>query len=411
MWNVKNNYLLLYLSLIFIFATFWLYIKHSVGNDWGISEWIINYQGGFTRRGLPGEISYQISKFFDFNLRFIIFLTQTIFYSIYLVLIYNFFKRVKFNIVFLLAIYTPIFLFFHVAELESLARKEIFLFIGFIWFYNISSKEKSIFYPTLWIIFILPLICVLYEQTVFYFTFFAAVIIIKLRNDSLVKLSLKIITIFIPAITASWFSAFTLISPEGFEIMKLSLEENFGESCYGSCGLMNSKREALVHFNATINKLTEKENSIFIYLFRYFLIFLVGFAPLLILIKNSFLKIKILNFKGIIYPFLLLNIMIPIHWLMFIDWGRAVNITYVSSILFYFYLFKNEYIKLNEKHLKKQIELILKKKFIKNKRYIVIFIFAIYSFGWSPPTLLSADVNSFPGYRLPYKTAKYLFSK
>ena len=128
MWGVKNNYLLLYLSLIFIFATFWLYIKHSVGNDWGISEWIINYQGGFTRRGLPGEISYQISKFFNFNLRFIIFLTQTIFYSIYLFLIYNFFKKVKFNIVFLLAIYTPIFLFFHVAELESLARKEIFLF-------------------------------------------------------------------------------------------------------------------------------------------------------------------------------------------------------------------------------------------------------------------------------------------
>ena len=411
MWNVRNNYLPLYLTVIFVFATFWLYIKHNVGNDWGISEWIINYQGGFTRRGLPGEISYQISKIFDFKLRFIIFLIQTIFYSIYLVLIYNFFKKIKFNIVFLLAVYTPIFLFFHVAELESLARKEIFLFIGYIWFYNISSKEKSIFYPLLWIIFILPLICIFYEQTVFYFTFFAAVIIIKLKNDNIVNLSLKIIIIFIPAFCVSWFSAFTLISPEGFEVMKGSLEENFGESCYGSCSLMSSKREALVHFNATIDKLTERENSLFIYLFRYFLIFLVGFAPLLILIKNSYLKIKILNFKGIIYPFLLLNIMIPIHWLLFIDWGRAVNITYVSSVLFYFYLFKNEHIKLNEQYLKKQIDLILKNKFIENKRYIAIFIFAIYSFGWSPPTLLSADVNSFPGYRLPYKTAKYLFSK
>ena len=59
--------------------------------------------------------------------------------------------------------------------------------------------------------------------------------------------------------------------------MKSSLMNNFGEACYMSCGLMDTKREAIVHIKATISKLTEKEFSIFTYLFRYFLIMLIGF--------------------------------------------------------------------------------------------------------------------------------------
>src|SRR6266446_6911984 len=31
-------------------------------NTWQISEWLINYQGGFVRRGLPGEIILALSK-------------------------------------------------------------------------------------------------------------------------------------------------------------------------------------------------------------------------------------------------------------------------------------------------------------------------------------------------------------
>ena len=46
-----QNYLKIYLILIVIFSTIWLYIKHQVGNDSTISEWIINYQAG-----LPEEV-------------------------------------------------------------------------------------------------------------------------------------------------------------------------------------------------------------------------------------------------------------------------------------------------------------------------------------------------------------------
>jgi len=407
-----NFYFFIFIHSILLFAVFHLYKKHLVGNDSSISEWIINYQGGFTRRGLPGEIAFHLAKTFDLKLRFVIFLFQSFFYSLYLLLIYYFFRNVRINTIILFAIFTPIFLIYHIAELEVLERKEIFLFIGYIWFYNISKKKNDVRKSILWVFFILPIVSVLYEPSIFYYSFFAATIIIKMRNDKITKIILTIILIFIPSLVVSWFSAFALITAEGFEIMKNSLSENFGETCYMSCQLMSSKKETLVHLNTTINKLTEAENSLFIYLFRYFMIMLVGCGPLLILIKNSTFNISLFNFKRPALPFLILNIIVPIHWLMFVDWGRAVNITYVSSLLFFFYLYKNDLIKINFKNIQKKLDplinFVLEKTFFKSKKFFVTFVFVIYAFGWSPPTLLSADVNSIPGYRIPYKTIKYL---
>ena len=132
--NIKkfNYYFLIYLSLLFFFGIFWLYTKHLVGNDSTISEWLINYQGGFTKRGLIGEICFRIAKYFDLSLRFVIFLFQSLIYSIFLVLIYRFFKNTSANLIIIFSIFTPIFLLYPIAEVEVLARKETFVFIAFL---------------------------------------------------------------------------------------------------------------------------------------------------------------------------------------------------------------------------------------------------------------------------------------
>ena len=93
--NTYKKYFKIYLVTILTFAIIWLYLKHSVGNDSTISEWIINYQGGFTRRGLPGEIAFHIAKFFNVKLRLVILFMQIFFYLLYLCLIYQFLKRIK----------------------------------------------------------------------------------------------------------------------------------------------------------------------------------------------------------------------------------------------------------------------------------------------------------------------------
>ena len=63
--NIKIiNKILLFSCFIIFYAIFNLYFKQNAGNDTSISEWLINYNGGFTRRGLGGEINIFISNIF-----------------------------------------------------------------------------------------------------------------------------------------------------------------------------------------------------------------------------------------------------------------------------------------------------------------------------------------------------------
>ena len=107
-----------------------------------------------------------------------------------------------------------------------------------------------------------------------------------MKNENLSKIFIVTFIIFIPSIIVSYYSAFHIISKDGFEIMKSSLMNNFGEACYMSCGLMDTKREAIVHIKATISKLTEKEFSVYAYLFRYFLISTIIFIPSIYILNN-----------------------------------------------------------------------------------------------------------------------------
>ena len=75
-----KNYLLIYLVLLFSMSVCFLYLKHDVGNDSTISEWLINYSGGFTKRGIIGQISIYIARIFDSELRDIILYFQKLNY-------------------------------------------------------------------------------------------------------------------------------------------------------------------------------------------------------------------------------------------------------------------------------------------------------------------------------------------
>ena len=55
--KIQINKFLIFILFNIFYVIFYLYFKHEVGNDTSISEWLINYQGGFTRRGLGGEIN------------------------------------------------------------------------------------------------------------------------------------------------------------------------------------------------------------------------------------------------------------------------------------------------------------------------------------------------------------------
>lgn len=66
----------------------WL-LSSSWRSVYGITDWMINYQAGFVRRGLPGEILFKIGKHTNVNIGWIVLLLCLALYFTYMVLMYR----------------------------------------------------------------------------------------------------------------------------------------------------------------------------------------------------------------------------------------------------------------------------------------------------------------------------------
>jgi len=404
--NIKkfNNIFLFFVSFISLITIFYLYQKHLVANDSTISEWLINYQGGFTRRGLIGEICFVVADFFDLKLRFVIFMFQSFISLIYILLIYQFIKGIPKNILTVIAIFSPIFLLYPVAEIEVLARKEIFIFIGFIIFLNLSNIKIDNNYSFIYIFLIFPLLCLIWEPVIFFTPFIIYVFLIKNHNDSLTKNLIKIFIAFIPSIIVCIYIILNLLTPEEHTIMANSLMDRFGELCYMSCSLLVSKRSIDVQFYEVYHLL--KAHNGFTVLLRYSFIIILGFLPLLILLYNSKFKNQIL--LGNIFSKLhihLIILLLPVIILFgsMTDWGRIVNLMYTFSILLTLYLIKNNFINTNSK-------VLFFDNFFNIKKKVFITLFIIFAFGWNPKTSILGDIATNSLYKIIYNTSKKIFN-
>ena len=124
------------------------------------------------------------------------------------------------------------------------------------------------------------------------------------------------------------------------------------------------------------------------------------------LLSNSKLKHQILffkNFNNLLWPFLILLSPVILLFAMGYDWGRWVNISYFFSIITLVFIYKNNLINLSEKFLEKKI-------FKKINKKIFILTLIIFCFCWNPKTVITGDVASFPGYRIPYKVLKIILN-
>ena len=381
----SNKYFKLYILILFIFSIFYLYGKYNVGNDSTVSEWLINYEGGFTKRGLIGQIAINISELFNFSLRQSIFYFQIFSIGIYYLLLISFFKSVKFNKIILLSIFTPIFLLYPVAEIEVLGRKEIIIFSFYLIYLTLQNfKQKNYFR-----IFLLPLLMLIWEPVIFFFIFWLIVDYIEGVFEKDFKSIIKYLFTFVPAILIGVYIALNPISEADHKNMAIFLKENFNENCYMSCALLLSKSSIYDQFQANFNLFN------FEIFFRYFLIILIGFGPLFIMIKFS--QFRRLNNK------MLLFLIVPpilILFMMMSDWGRIVNIFYTFSIISFLNLHKKKLVFVNNE--------ILKNFFVKvlNRKYIYTFFFIIFCFGWNPKTSLTGDIGTNPLWKIPYNASK-----
>ena len=391
-----NIHLFIYLTILLGFSYFFLSIKYQVGNDSTISEWLINYEGGFTKRGIIGQLAIEFSRFFNSELRFTIFIMQCFTYLLYFFLLYNFLKNLKYERVVILSIFTPIFILYPIAEIEVLARKEIIVFSFFI-IYSFVPRVNQ--FKTIAFIIFTVLSILVWEPIIFFFPIILVFEIIDNKIEKFDSKFMKILFSFLPSVIVAIIFILNPLTKEEHLLMGSTLLNEFGERCYMSCALLGSKSTIIQQFEGNFGKYS------FEVFLRYFLIILIGFFPLFTLIRNSYLKnnnlLFVKYFKNPLTLFLICLSPVTVLFAMGYDWGRWVNITYVILALTFFKLLIDNQFLLNFEKLNKSF-------FYKIKGKFFIFFFVIFCFGWNPKTVITGDVASFPGYRVPYKVFKIL---
>ena len=389
---LKTNLFKAYLILIFFFSVIFISQKFLYPTDWTTSEWLINYQGGFVRRGLMGEILFKIHTISDVPLRYLVFYLEILILIGFLFLIFKFLQGVYLNELLIFLFFCPIFLIYPLAENEALVRKEYLLLSIYILYLIFLLKNNYSFYFI--ILILLPLMNLTWDGMIFYIFFFIFSFFCKknLKNKEIIYYFLS----YLPYLISLYFVLVAKSDPVGFEKMCLSINED----CFGA---MFALDKSLIW---NIEYVTSRFK--FEYLLRYSFLIILCFFPILaysyfdnfrikvgnILIKNSLIK---LNF--------LLIFSILLFMLIGYDWGRWINIGYSFSLLTLFFLIKNSNIDFYNNKISRILAF-----FSKSYKKSFYFIFFLYTFSWNMKGIMTDDIGSIPYYRIIVKSLKIITS-
>ena len=386
----------LYLSFLLIFIVFFLAAVHNSPVNNSMAEWVINYQGGFTRRGFLGEIIFQFSQFFDFQLRKTFLVMQILIYCTYFYSIFIFFKKIDYNYIFAIAIFSPLFFIFSLAELEALGRKDILMFLVFIVNFLIFFKFKNLKYNYFYFIITFPIVFLTHELYIIYIGYFLTFFIFlekKLDFKFFIKFSFILILIlfFLDLITSNQFTK------ENLELLCKNLKEKSNENC----GLApHSMIIDIAGYKSEVGwKLTHT--------LRYIGIFIFGFLGLIILIFFSKINksetnkwISKINLRFI---FLILALPSILPFLTAVDSGRYSSMAYTFPCIFYFGLLRSNIIIFDYK----KVNFFLDNSFLILRKYKIILLILL-CFTWTPKAVYHEDISSIPLYRTVAKTKHFI---
>lgn len=373
---MKSNYFLkIYLLIYFIISVYLLNFKFLYPTDWTTSEWLINYQGGFVRRGLIGEILFQINKIFEINLRFLVYYFQIFLLLLFYLLFYFFIKNIKFNYYLLILFLSPALLIFSLAANDVLVRKETLLFISYIIYLNILSKKNNRSY--IFVALVFPLLNLIWDGVIFYICFFISIAL--LRNGINKGNIFKIFLSFVPYLVSLYFILFNKTSYENISLICNSIKEN----CFGAIEALDKDLKWQINYQFSRFNL--------IHLIRFLFLILLTFFPIfLIFYKNYKKKINIMI--AIFYIICISHIFI--FFIIGFDWGRWINITYTLSFIKFCFLIKEKILKLEKIYIIRFIQ-----KSLKKKKLVIIIIF-LYLTCWNIKSTMTDTIGTFPYLRV-----------
>jgi len=359
-------------TLVFEVLKFYSYFQEYSG--WQYADWLINYQGGLVRRGLIGEILFKFHKISTIDLDILILLFVNF---LYLILSYFLIKSVKYiensrtNILIFLS---PGFFLYPVMNSEIVGRKDILL-LAFISSFVFLEEKINKKYHFIILILTIIFLSLSHSGFVFYTPYLIFLyLLIKFSRKQKIKI-FEITTTITTLILLFFFITFFKGSYSHINEICASVK-NFASDRCGQSDQIYWLAQNLEGY------ILEKSRMGANFIAKNFLIYFVStvFVYLFISLKfyNSKFNVNYLKLNKL-NPFLILLFLffltLPVY-IIGLDWGRYIYISYSCSFFIFIYcikkkLFKNGYdFQFN--------------KFKSNKYFFLLFV-VFYSFIWTFP--------------------------
>tara|TARA_B100001287_G_C22684876_1_gene532710 strand:+ start:124 stop:1329 length:1206 start_codon:yes stop_codon:yes gene_type:complete len=308
---------------LFVFNFFsYIYIPdffYKFINGWTFNEWLINYQGGFVRRGLLGELIFNLNKI-NIDHRFIIFflglgsLFHITLNILFLIADKNIFYRV-------FILFNPFGLFYLVQNLEFFfARRDLF-YLNFLIYFG----KKKAFNHTLFLLFSIFLVL---NYGIYIFLIGPIYFLLKDKRNFDIKKFLYSFILLIAPLNILLLTIFsnarnfeTLCSSINFLNKDIPLQE---KNCWGAPNWVDSSYEPTTR---AFEEIAQGINY-----FNSFSTWLIVFIFLILCIFITTENNKKFTLKQIIY-------LSPYFFFFFFaqDWGRWIFLIFFIIFLNYSY--------------------------------------------------------------------------
>ncbi len=317
------------ISLGFLFLYFGLTsLFKRIGwcDGYALGDWLITYEdGGFKRRGLSGSILIFLSRFSGIYVSKILLSFLCFIYLIFIVLFIDLFRKVNWNFSFIIYFLLPTTFFFSINDFYVFGRKEILFFLLiliFVWSYNrinIYSWKYVVSLSS-----VLSFLTLLHELVVFFTSYFLFIYFLDFlykKKGSLFKIFVLGCSTFVPALLIFLFGA-EINEGKSWEIFK-----HLGVGPNVMNGILSWPKEGFGQ--GKINALEFAKSH---HYERYIIPYIITMLSLVyMVIKNIGVNKK--SFKLILCLILFQALSFPIFFLT-IDWGRWLNIHFMSILLF-----------------------------------------------------------------------------
>ena len=133
--KLRNYYFSVIAALALFVAIHFLRVSYQladVWNGWTIGDWLINYDKGFVRRGLPGMLFVKINEWSHLPINWIIYWTQAFVFVLFLILFLALISKRKLTGAYLLLCLSPATLLFTYYDGMAVGRKEILLYFCYV---------------------------------------------------------------------------------------------------------------------------------------------------------------------------------------------------------------------------------------------------------------------------------------